>query len=65
MDRTGLGVKAFDDALDLLQKQGDVFIDSDLIFLRPQFVTELLRPLIDHTLTREKLNIPGFKSREN
>jgi hypothetical protein len=47
---------AFDDALDLLQNQGDVFIDADLIFLRPQFVTELLRPLIDHKLTLEKLN---------
>ena len=40
------------DALDLLCNQGEIFVSSDLVFLEPAFATELLKPLVDHRLSR-------------
>ena len=39
------------DALDLLGNQGEIFEANGIVFLDPGFATELLRPLVDHTLS--------------
>lgn len=39
------------DALELLSNQGELFLAAGMVFLDPGFATELLRPLVDHTLT--------------
>ena len=39
------------DALQLLCNQGEVFMSTGMVFLDPDFATELLRPLVDHQLT--------------
>ena len=39
------------DALDLLSNQGEIFEANGIVFLDPGFATELLRPLVDHTLS--------------
>ena len=44
----------FADALALLANQGDVFLSGGLVFLDPAFATELLKPLVDHRLSRER-----------
>ena len=41
------------DALDLLCKQGEIFISGGIVFLDPTFATELLKPLVDHRLSRD------------
>jgi len=42
--------EVFEDALLLYEAQGVIFIDSGLVFLEPSFVTDLVRPLVDHQL---------------
>jgi hypothetical protein len=49
LDGFEVSPKTFDDALLLLEAQGK--IDAGLVFLSPSFMTDLLRPLIDHTLS--------------
>jgi hypothetical protein len=41
------------DALDLLCNQGDIFIAAGIVFLDPGFATELIKPLLDHRLSKE------------
>ena len=41
-----------DDALQLLINQGEVFASSGIIYLQPNYVTRLLKPLVDHRLSR-------------
>ena len=40
----------FDAAMELWQAQGQIFVDSGLVFLQPEFVTDVVRPLVDHKL---------------
>ena len=42
------------DALSLLANQGDIFVSGGLVFLDPAFATELLKPIVDHRLSRER-----------
>ena len=39
-----------DDALQLLVNQGEIFSSSGIIYLQPDYVTRLLKPLVDHRL---------------
>jgi len=41
---------AFGDAMMLLEAQGEVYTHNELVFLRPQFITDLIAPLVDHSL---------------
>ena len=43
-----------DDALQLLVNQGEVFASSGIIYLQPNYVTRLLKPLVDHRLGRKQ-----------
>ena len=45
-------VSIFSDALQLLVNQGEMFSSSGIIFLRPDYVTQLLKPLVDHRLAQ-------------
>ena len=42
------------DALQLLVNQGEVFSSSGIIYLQPDYITRLLKPLVDHRLTRSR-----------
>ena len=41
---------AVEDALQVLVNQGEFFASSGIIFLQPDYVTRLLKPLVDHRL---------------
>ena len=41
------------DALNLQSNQGDVFSAAGMAFLDPGFATEMLKPLVDHRLSRD------------
>jgi hypothetical protein len=51
----------FDDALRLLEAQGTVFSDAGLVFLSPTYVTDLMKPLVDHLLTLETAKGPEMR----
>jgi len=42
--------QAIEDALQVLVNQGEFFASSGIIFLQPDYVTRLLKPLVDHRL---------------
>ena len=46
-------------ALELLENQGEIFTSNGLIFLDPAFTTQLLKPLVDHRLTRSAQELTG------
>ncbi len=41
------------DALQLLINQGELFASCGIIYLHPDYVTRLLKPLVDHRVSRE------------
>ena len=45
-----VGVDVLHDALQLLVNQGEVFSSSGIIYLQPDYITRLLKPLVDHRL---------------
>ena len=47
-------VDVMHDALQLLVNQGEVFSSSGIIYLQPDYITRLLKPLVDHRLTRSR-----------
>ena len=47
-------VDVMHDALQLLVNQGEVFFSSGIIYLQPDYITRLLKPLVDHRLTRSR-----------
>ena len=53
----------FDDALRLLVKQGYLFLYDKLIILQPGFITEVMKPLLNHTLTIEEVTSDKYKNR--
>ena len=42
-----------DDALQLLVNQGEIFASCGIIYLQPNYVVRLLKPLVDHRLNRQ------------
>ena len=40
----------FTDALELVCQQGEMFAAGGLVFLDPEFITELIKPMVDHRL---------------
>ena len=50
----GGGVQVLRDALQLLVNQGEIFASSGIIYLQPDYITRLLKPLVDHRLTRQR-----------
>ena len=42
--------QVLDDALQLLVNQGEIFSSCGIIYLQPNYVTRLLKPLVDHRL---------------
>jgi len=54
-----------DDVLGMLEAQGEIYTYGDLVFLQPAFVTEVIKPLVDHDLmSRLKRNDYKQKMRE-
>ena len=53
--RLGLQADAqvLDDALQLLVNQGEIFSSCGIIYLQPNYVVRLLKPLVDHRLGRQ------------
>lgn len=45
-----IAVDVFENATELWDAQGIVFIDSGLVFLQPSFMTKIVKPLVDHRL---------------
>ena len=50
------------DALHLYEAQGDIYISGDLIFLNPTLIADLMKALMDHTLTTKRLKSQEFRS---
>ena len=48
----------FDDALALLINQGEVFAAGGILFLQPDYVTRLVKPLVDHRLGFHRISEP-------
>ena len=46
--------QVLEDALQLLVNQGEIFASSGIIYLQPNYVTRLLKPLVDHRLGRKQ-----------
>ena len=58
------GIDVMHDALQLLVNQGEIFSSSGIIYLQPDYITRLLKPLVDHRLTRSRFqqtlgSLPG------
>ena len=47
----------FNDALKLLNAQGDIFIDSGYVFLIPSFISEIIKPIVNHEMTKSSLEL--------
>ena len=50
----GASPQVLTDALQLLVNQGEVFSSSGIIYLQPDYITRLLKPLVDHRLTKQR-----------
>ena len=48
------------DVLNLLEGQGDIFMYDGLVFLELHFITDIMKPLVDHTFTLDFLKSQGF-----
>ena len=46
--------QVLEDALQLLVNQGEIFSSSGIIYLQPNYVTRLLKPLVDHRLGKKQ-----------
>lgn len=43
----------FDNAIQLWEAQGLIFVDAGLVFLQPEFIATIVKPLVDHGLKME------------
>ena len=51
------------DVLNLLCAQGDIFIDSRQVVLKPDYFSVVMRPLIDHTMTKKTIESGQYDSK--
>ena len=49
------------DALQLLVNQGEIFASSGIIYLQPDYVTRLLKPLVDHRMGKKFMQAVAAK----
>ncbi|KAJ8600516.1 hypothetical protein CTAYLR_009214 [Chrysophaeum taylorii] len=61
VERRGDPDAMFFDALQLLEAQGGFFVDAGLAFLQPRLIIDLIKPLVDQTLTMEIVESDDFQ----